>query len=320
MSMLKEKIDEIKSDIKDVFDLDFSFSDTKSVPSLQDSTLTYEKGNIKKGKTIYTCVLFVDIRDSVNLNATHQAKTMGKIYTAFTKSVLKIARYYGAFVRNIIGDRVMVVFPSENCFVNAVDCAISINHISNEINKAINNGDFKCGIGIDYGKMSVIKVGVTVKGDENNENKGLVWVGEPANFASRLTDNANKTITRIFYHIEGSYTTPENLLPNNPFFSNGINKTVHKAVDYDEEDFLHHIFMYNGNLHLREFSRIDRFERKNEEYKYPAILISEKVFQEFKTARPNDKAIKSNWWKLQEHPIRNVSYKVYGATLTWVFS
>ena len=69
MSMLKEKIEEIKSDIKDVFDLDFSFSDTKSVPSLQDSTLTYEKGNIKKGKTIYTCVLFVDIRDSVNLNA-----------------------------------------------------------------------------------------------------------------------------------------------------------------------------------------------------------------------------------------------------------
>lgn len=34
--MLKEKIEEIKSDIKDVFDLDFSFSDTKSVPSLQD--------------------------------------------------------------------------------------------------------------------------------------------------------------------------------------------------------------------------------------------------------------------------------------------
>ncbi len=26
--MLKEKIEEIKSDIKDVFDLDFSFSDT----------------------------------------------------------------------------------------------------------------------------------------------------------------------------------------------------------------------------------------------------------------------------------------------------
>ncbi len=319
MNMLKDIMEEIKSDIKDVFDLDFSFSDTKSVPSLQDSTLTYEKGSIKKGKAIYTCVLFVDIRDSVKLNAAHQAKTMGKIYTAFTKSVLKIARHYGAFVRNIIGDRVMVVFPSENCFVNAVDCAVSINHISNEINKAIKNDDFKCGIGIDYGKMNVIKVGVTVKGDENNENKGLVWVGDPANFASRLTDNANKTITRTYYHVEGSYTTPEDILPQNPFFNN-VPRTIHKVIDYDEEDFAHHLFMFNGNLHLRELSRIDSIERKNEEYKYPAILISEKVYQEYKTARPNDKAIKSNWWKIQDHPIRNVSYKVYGATLICFFS
>ena len=31
----------------------------------------------------------------------------------------------------------------------------------------------------------MIKVGIERKGDENAENKGLVWVGKPANLASR---------------------------------------------------------------------------------------------------------------------------------------
>lgn len=47
------------------------------------------------------------------------------------------------------------------------------------INRIFSNVDFHCGIGIDYGEMRVIKVGIERKGDENAENKGLVWVGKP---------------------------------------------------------------------------------------------------------------------------------------------
>ena len=42
--------------------------------------------------------------------------------------------------------------------------------------------------------MRVIKVSIERKGNENTENKGLVWVGKPANLASRLTDFAGKTV------------------------------------------------------------------------------------------------------------------------------
>ena len=127
--------------------------------------------NEKKGKLIKTCVLFVDIRNSVELTKKHQHETMGCIYTAFTKAVLSIAKEHNASVRNIIGDRVMVVFPENNCFTNAIDCAITINHAATIIRDVFANVNFHCGIGIDYGDMRVLKVGIERKGDENQENK-----------------------------------------------------------------------------------------------------------------------------------------------------
>lgn len=189
-------IEEINADIIDIKSKGFEYITTNQVPSRDDVSLTFERGEDKIGKEINTCVLYVDIRNSVELNRKHQTTTMGRIYSIFSKSILKLAKYHNGSVRNIIGDRVMVVFPSENCFYNAVSCAISINHISHDINKSFVDVDFKCGIGIDYGTLKVIKVGLHRKGTENVDNKNLVWVGYPANLASRLTDVANKKIDR----------------------------------------------------------------------------------------------------------------------------
>lgn len=191
---MKEILSEIEADIIDIKVKKFQYTSTKEVPSRHDRSLTFERGLDKIGKEVDTCVLYVDIRNSVELNRIHHTQTMGRIYTAFSKAMLKIAKYHKGFVRNIIGDRVMIVFPKDNCYTNAVDCAISINHISNLINKAFTEVDFKCGIGIDYGNLKVIKVGLPRRGAEGFDNKNLVWVGYPANIASRLTDVANKSV------------------------------------------------------------------------------------------------------------------------------
>lgn len=202
---LKDFISDVRNMIDDVHTKGFTYNTSSKVPSLSDSDLTYESGDAKKGKCIETCVLFVDIRNSVELTRKHYTETMGRIYTAFTKGVLNAAREHNGYVRNIIGDRVMVVFPISNCIINAVNCAITINHISQMINRIFSNVDFHCGIGIDYGEMRVIKVGIERKGDENAENKGLVWVGKPANLASRLTDFAGKTVEDEFYNVTGEF-------------------------------------------------------------------------------------------------------------------
>ena len=186
MNNVQDLLSQVSADVDDIIQKDFTFTHVTEVPQVDDANLTYESGKDKRGEEIDTCVLFVDIRNSVALNSESKTKTMGRRYTAFTKSVISAADKCGGLVRNIIGDRVMVVFPEADCYQNAVECAITINHIAQKIiNQKLQGHDFKCGIGIDYGKIRCIKVGKIKKGAANQDYKNLVWIGRPANMASR---------------------------------------------------------------------------------------------------------------------------------------
>lgn len=162
----KDFMTSIESVINDWKSTSFNFFPQQYVPGLDDSNLTYGNGQEKKGIEINTCVLFVDIRNSVQLTKDKQDRTMGRLYSVFAHCVLLAAQEEGGFVRNIIGDRVMIVFPPDKCYTKAVHCAITINHIAMLIDKKIDNLEFKCGIGVDYGRMRVMKVGIVKKGDE----------------------------------------------------------------------------------------------------------------------------------------------------------
>ena len=308
---LKEFMTNMRNMINDVRVKGFSYSTSLNVPSLSDCDLTYESGDAKKGKCIETCVLFVDIRNSVELTRKHNSETMGRIYTAFTKGVLNAAREYNGYVRNIIGDRVMVVFPVSNCFVNAVNCAITINHISQMINEVFTSVDFHCGIGIDYGEMRVIKVGIERRGNENAENKGLVWVGKPANLASRLTDFAGKTVEDEFYNVTGDFYHYDPLgIP--PLLGKPRNGWFRESKKLAAEQLAHELYYSaNGlNIHIHNISS---FDKNTEQYKYSPILISDKVYSEYIKQNPQE----FKHWKQETRGVKDISYKVWGANLHW---
>ena len=308
---LKEFMTNMRNMINDVRVKGFSYSTSLNVPSLSDCDLTYESGDAKKGKCIETCVLFVDIRNSVELTRKHNSETMGRIYTAFTKGVLNAAREYNGYVRNIIGDRVMVVFPVSNCFVNAVNCAITINHISQMINEVFTSVDFHCGIGIDYGEMRVIKVGIERRGNENAENKGLVWVGKPANLASRLTDFAGKTVEDEFYNVTGDFYHYDPLgIP--PLLGKPRNGWFRESKKLTAEQLAHELYYSaNGlNIHIRNISS---FMRITEKYEYSPILISDEVHREYIKQNSQE----SKHWKQETRGVKDISYKVWGANLHW---
>lgn len=297
-------IKRLKEVVKDVYTTDVEFTPVSDVPNVNTTTgLTFESGDVKRGRTIKTCVLYVDIRNSVQLIKDKQTKTMGKIYTAFTKAVLIAAREEGGCVRNIIGDRVMVVFPEKDCFEHAVHCAFTINNISTIINQTFPTVDFSCGIGIDYGTMSVLKVGIDRRDDEKQENMNLVWVGYPANYASRLTDVANKTVTER-YRVIG-----------NPGIL-GIEGPGEKSDrTYDKEELL-------SNLSSKDLCFIPIFHRppiKIEaiEHKFRPILVSEVVYNGFAAACPDEQCIVNKWWYLEDYPIKDIPYKVYGTGVVW---
>lgn len=260
----------------------------------------------------------MDIRGSVELNQKHYKDTMGKIYTAFTKSMLKIAQHHNGFVRNIIGDRVMIVFNEENCFTNAVDCAITINRTAQIINDIFTNVDFKCGIGIDYGTMKVIKVGTERKGSENTENKNLVWVGKPANIASRLTDVANKEVERVYIKyekynplvltIEDIFNIPKGLTNSRGGFITNeeitTNEEFSKNLSYNDG-----VFLYKNGV-IKDFQK--------DKIIFESILMTEAVFKEFKKENPNRKSIKEEFWtEIPNYNIKNVSSKVYQGDVFW---
>lgn len=194
---LKDFLQNISDDVKTMNSSNFEVEviETKHVPNPDDKDLTYENFDTltKKCKSIETCVLYIDIRKSTQLSSLHRNSTLVKLYSSFIRSMVKASEYYGGKIRNIVGDRVMVVFNSDNCFKNAVDTAILMNTIASRIiNKHFKNNEVKCGIGIDYGKMLVTKVGTIKQGSENSQYKSLVWLGNAANIASKLTDTANK--------------------------------------------------------------------------------------------------------------------------------
>ena len=317
----EEFFNNINSVIGDWKNTGFTFNPKTSVPGLDDTNLTYGNGEEKKGIEINTCVLFVDIRDSVQLTKSLQVRTMGKIYSVFTHCVLLAAQYEGGYVRNIIGDRVMVVFPQEDCYRKAVNCAITINHIASVINKKFDNFEFKCGIGVDYGKLSVMKVGIQKKGAENDDNKGLVWVGDPANLASRLTDCANKEFSDTYYFVDGEF------YEHNPFYHPSLLNPYFRKPSgwyrntkkFSSEQFTSEIKVSQDGLHIELSSchKIYSIEKKEQKYKYANILLSDKVYQEFAQAYPNRKSIKDGLWKKETRKIKDIDYDVWGGYIVW---
>lgn len=312
----KDFFNNIESVIDDWKNTSFTFIAKNNVPGLDDTSLTYGNGEEKKGIEINTCVLFVDIRNSVQLTKDKQIRTMGKIYSVFTHCVLLAAEEEGGYVRNIIGDRVMVVFPPDQCFRRAVFCAITINHITKIINKKFNNFEFKCGIGIDYGKLNVMKVGIKRKGAENDDNKGLVWVGYPANFASRLTDCANKEFTDTIYKVNGLFYEYNYF---NSLLLGRASGFYRKTLEFSPEKFAAEVSISadKHSLSLSSCKQIYTIKKEERTYLYQSILISDKVYQEYAKSVPEAKDIKNNWWKKQTRKIRDIDFDVWGAELTW---
>ncbi len=312
---LSDLLNTLDEEISTIHSSDFEIEvvETNYVPNDNDSSLTFENFDTKKKKVklIETCVLFIDIRKSTKLNLKHYPKTMAKLYSSFIRSMIKASEYYDGKIRNIIGDRLMVVFDNANCFTNAVNTAILMNTISQKIiNKRFKNNAFTCGIGIDYGRMMVTKCGTIKQGNENANYKSLVWLGKPANIASKLTDAANKSSTS--YTIKGiqvglhypltnkwnwSFKTPKEFVDN-------LKITYLPTLEYNDEYFK---------------SCLASSETYSNWDSTPPILITESVYNGFKKANPEDTSIKENMWKTKSRKIPDYSGKLYGGSITFTW-
>ncbi|MBE1554852.1 adenylate/guanylate cyclase domain-containing protein [Sporosarcina limicola] len=318
---LKELKEELDNDVKIILSNDFNVTvtDTKQVPTISDTAITYPNLDKKemKAKKIQTCVLYIDIRKSTDLNLKHKPNTLTKLYGAFMRSMVKAAQFYKGRVRNIIGDRVMVVFDEEDCFENAVNTAVLLNSVAKYIlNKHFTHNEITCGIGIDYGRMLVSKGGIIKNGQENTSYKSLVWLGRPANVASKLTDLANKEIEineevkmGYFSIIDKRTSEKESYYLNfEEFFGEGyIGKYNMKQMEGNGEFY----WFYSENFSAFPSTKTAQTLSKHQ---IPPILMTEKIYEEYKKKCSDSNDVKKNLWKEQNENLYP-DYKIYGGNI-----
>jgi len=181
-----------------VEEIDISFDFPPTLDELPDSNKAY---------SLIASILFIDIRKSTQLTEASRVKSMVKIYRAFMRMAVSCVRANGGVTRQFAGDRIMGVFLDSldadgNIILSSADKAVKSAQamqtcIDYALNKHLKNNvsgkTISCGIGIDYGKVLLAKVGMYgVEKDENRDNEtDCVWVGNCTNKSSRYSDLAN---------------------------------------------------------------------------------------------------------------------------------
>lgn len=314
MTTMSELRDELSDEVGTILAQDFTVTavTTKVVPHSSDGAITFPNLDAKTQacKLINTCVLYIDIRRSTVLSIQHKPQTVAKLYSAFVRAMTKCARHYGGHVRGIIGDRVMVLFDCDDCFRKAVDCAIMMNATAHHvINKHFTRNDVQCGIGIDTGRMLVTKTGFRRRGYEQHNYKNLVWLGRPANVASKLTDLANKKAEIIRCDkVRVAYSFPNSidLIWRNEWpsdFAKSFSHTILMGFRHrDPNYFSHHMIVEDVELRAAT----------------PPILMTEFVYNGLVAAHPHVDYVQSGWFKPVEVEVPGYSRKVYGGDVIFM--
>lgn len=137
--------------------------------------------------------VFIDIRDSSGLTKKHKRPLLAKIYRSFISEMVSVLNS-DPNVRevNIVGDCVWAVYKTTQ--KTQIDGVFSIAYQANTLLKLLNThyakkgiDPLKIGIGIDYGRVLMIKAGFS--GSGINE---VIYMGDVVNRAAHLAHEAGR--------------------------------------------------------------------------------------------------------------------------------
>jgi adenylate cyclase len=137
--------------------------------------------------------------------------------------------------------------------------------------------------------------------------RSLVWLGRPANIASKLTDNANKP------------RDASQLIILNVGYWNGTSLTYREEFPHDfvqnfTYDNLHAIMRHNNPLFRSFFTSTKEFILSNAT---PPILMTKAVYDGFRRARPEAIEIKNDWFYPVKVNMREYKEQLFGGSVFW---
>ncbi|MCY1716424.1 hypothetical protein OVA26_05615 [Microbacterium sp. SL62] len=137
--------------------------------------------------------IFIDVRDSSGLPRTYQRPTLAKIYRAFISEMVAVLNS-DPFVRevNIVGDCVWATYKTTH--VNHIDDVFSIAFTANTALQLLNYhlkkrqlSPLRVGIGVDYGRVLMIKAGFNGSGIND-----VIYMGDVVNSAAHLAHEGGR--------------------------------------------------------------------------------------------------------------------------------
>jgi adenylate cyclase len=311
---LHEFRNDVEEEVSSILASDFTIdvTDTSVVPHSSDPAITFPNLDAKTqgAKLITTTVLYVDMRQSTALSMTHQKHTLAKLYSAFVRAMTRCAFLHGGELRGIIGDRVMMLFDSRDCFAQAVDTAVLANSVCQYvINRHFRRDEVAFGIGIDYGSMLATKTGIRRHGAAQQSYRSLVWLGRPANVASRLTDEANKPE-------QTTYLTKVNVAYQHGFLAplTYVEEWPHQFVQNFTYDPSRHL-MVPTNPAFHSFTTLTK--RIVTRVATPPILMTKGVYDGFAAKRPYEPSIQNGWFKRVNITIPECTDHIYGGDVIY---
>lgn len=163
-----------------------SFEEVDALPDRDK--LTYSNGFYGKCSAV-----FIDIRDSSGLTSKHKRPTLAKIYRAFISEMVAVLNS-DVNVRevNIVGDCVWAVYNTTT--KPDIDAVFSVASKANTLLKLLNYRYAKkgidplaIGIGVDYGRVLMIKAGFSGSGIND-----VIYMGDVVNRAAHLAHEAGR--------------------------------------------------------------------------------------------------------------------------------
>lgn len=151
------------------------------------------------------------------------------------------------------------------------------------------------------------KTGTIKRGVDSSEYKSLVWLGPPANVASKLADIANKTFSRQILSLGQYY----------PY----IDKW--HWSDQEFEQFIDNLELtYSPPIIARfkdPYQNVLSFFKKWIFDSYSSILLTKKVFEGYKAQCPDEESVKKGWWKPRKAKVGGYSGLIYEGDIYFTF-
>lgn len=186
---------DLTTKVRGIYKEKWETRDGQVVP--KDSDLKLSNNGVYLDATI----LYADLDESTNLAKNYKKWFAAEQYKAFLWCATKTIRAEGGHVRSFDGDRVMGIFVGDSKNTSAVKAGLKINWVVKNIievekKKQYPNTKYKMRhvVGIDTSQILASRSGIRGSND-------IVWVGNAANYAAKLSSLSANYPTWITYRI-----------------------------------------------------------------------------------------------------------------------